>query len=141
MIFIDSFHVGFLCRSPSTYCYGIKMCSEVIHYAASIGYHITLLDIGGGYPGKQGSEELFAELAKAIHKELTSNDEYSQLRIIAEPGISHHNTLYQFKSGFKQPTVWALPGKSHFHYLMLAIKTIVKIKYIAIYFLTTVNCS
>ena len=64
------------------------MCSEVIHYAASVGYHITLLDIGGGFPGNQGSDELFAALAKAIHEELSSNDEYSQLRIIAEPGYT-----------------------------------------------------
>ena len=65
------------------------MCAEMFRYGASIGYDFTLLDIGGGYPGEKGSDELFGLVATAINEALNeyfNTLEYPHLGIIAEPG-------------------------------------------------------
>ena len=84
-----SFHVGSGCQTPSAYQEALAMCLEMFEYGASIGYYFTLLDIGGGYPGEKGSEELFRKVASAINQALGqqfSLSKYSNLDIIAEPG-------------------------------------------------------
>lgn len=61
----------------------------MFQYAASIGYSFTLLDIGGGYPGVQGSEQLFNKVAASINKGIEayfSMEDFPNLSIIAEPG-------------------------------------------------------
>ena len=65
------------------------MCAEMFTYGASIGYHFTLLDIGGGYPGEKGSEKLFEKVTCAINQALGkhfNSAQYPDLDIIAEPG-------------------------------------------------------
>ena len=65
------------------------MCAEMFQYGASIGYSFTLLDIGGGYPGEKGSEELFKKVTGAINQALGEHfnpSKYPNLDIIAEPG-------------------------------------------------------
>ena len=65
------------------------MCAEMFEYGASIGYSFTLLDIGGGYPGEKGSEELFKKVTCAINQALREHfgpSKYPHLDIIAEPG-------------------------------------------------------
>ena len=65
------------------------MCADMFQYGASVGYSFTLLDIGGGYPGEKGSEELFGKVTSAINQSLRehfSSSKYPNLDIIAEPG-------------------------------------------------------
>ena len=67
----------------------LELSSEMFLYAATIGYHFTLLDIGGGFPGDKGSRELFSEVTASINsglKTFFSGRDLSDLRVIAEPG-------------------------------------------------------
>ncbi|MCP5511476.1 MAG: type III PLP-dependent enzyme [Leptospiraceae bacterium] len=84
-----SFHVGSGCESPTAYTDAIRLAREVFDTAKNYGFHMNLLDIGGGFPGHDSkeSEEQFIELAKAINDELEhSFKDIPDLEVIAEPG-------------------------------------------------------
>lgn len=53
-----SFHVGSGCGDPPVFRRAIAACRSIFDYAASLGYHFNLLDIGGGYPGGRNSSIL-----------------------------------------------------------------------------------
>ena len=81
--------MGSGCQTPSAYQEALSMCADMFQYGASVGYGFTLLDIGGGYPGEKGSEELFGKVTSAINQSLRehfSGSKYPNLDIIAEPG-------------------------------------------------------
>ncbi|XP_061099711.1 ornithine decarboxylase 1-like [Conger conger] len=46
-----SFHVGSYCMDPVSYKKAIKNAKDIFDLAATIGYKMTFLDLGGGYPG------------------------------------------------------------------------------------------
>ena len=86
-----SFHVGSGCQTPSAFRFALELASEIFRYADTVGYHLTLLDIGGGFPGDKASSELFYKVAASIHEGLEvyfKKEDYPDLRIIAEPGQS-----------------------------------------------------
>ncbi|XP_076330564.1 ornithine decarboxylase-like [Tachypleus tridentatus] len=82
-----SFHVGFICKNPKCYVETIKAARWVFDEVSKIGVKMSLLDIGGGYPGSRDSLNCFREIAAAIRETL---DECfppsSGIRVIAEPG-------------------------------------------------------
>lgn len=49
-----SFHVGTDCKEPIAYRNAIAAAREVFDLAENFGFKLTLLDIGGGYPGCHG---------------------------------------------------------------------------------------
>ncbi|CAM9716060.1 unnamed protein product [Chrysoparadoxa australica] len=51
-----SFHCGSGCFNASAYPTAIKVARQVFDMAASQGVQISLIDIGGGFPGWDGSE-------------------------------------------------------------------------------------
>lgn len=46
-----SFHVGSGCMDPPVYAKAIEKARKLFDFAKSVGYHFTLVDIGGGFPG------------------------------------------------------------------------------------------
>eukprot|EP01028_Stygiella_incarcerata_P005308 TRINITY_DN2250_c0_g2_i3.p1 TRINITY_DN2250_c0_g2~~TRINITY_DN2250_c0_g2_i3.p1 ORF type:complete len:455 (-),score=111.38 TRINITY_DN2250_c0_g2_i3:183-1547(-) len=50
-----SFHVGSNCKSVSTYAGAIADARTVFDLGSKYGYHMHLLDIGGGFPGVCGN--------------------------------------------------------------------------------------
>lgn len=59
----------------------------MFEYALSIGYNLSLLDIGGGYPGHSGSEPIFRHVADGINESLTKfKSAFPAAEVIAEPG-------------------------------------------------------
>ena len=76
-------------QNPSYYQHALELAYEVFQYAACVGYHLTLLDIGGGFPGKKDDSamELFDRTAIHINEGLEKFNNISNLKIIAEPGI------------------------------------------------------
>ena len=63
------------------------MAAEVFEYGKKLGYHFSLLDIGGGFPGTRGSEQLFEKMAAAINDSVSRHfSAYPGLKVIAEPG-------------------------------------------------------
>ena len=57
-----SFHVGSGCTNASAYGKAISWAKEVFEHAESIGMKLSMLDIGGGYPGQQGAPITFQEV-------------------------------------------------------------------------------
>lgn len=85
----NSFHVGSGCQTPAAYQNALELSSEIFKCASVVGYHFSLLDIGGGFPGDKGSSELFKKTTVAINTGLEtyfSKEDYPSLKIIAEPG-------------------------------------------------------
>ena len=89
IIILHSFHVGFHAQSAKAYTDAIEMAAEIFQHAKEVGYRMTLLDIGGGYPGEQGPKGigLFGDMAEAVMKGIIDHFfDYSDLKVIAEPG-------------------------------------------------------
>ena len=62
------------------------MAAEVFHYAAEVGQHLTLLDIGGGFPGAKTKDDLFSRMASCIDQGLALFTKFPGVKVIAEPG-------------------------------------------------------
>ena len=50
---IFSFHVGSGCQDANAFVKALKNARMLFDYAETVGYHFTLLDIGGGFPGTE----------------------------------------------------------------------------------------
>lgn len=75
-----SFHVGSGASDPQSFERAVQDSRIVFDQARDIGYHLKILDVGGGFSG-----ELFEPMAKVLSKAL---DDYfpPSVRVIGEPG-------------------------------------------------------
>lgn len=82
-----SFHNGSDCEEAAAYNQSIAACKIVFAMGKEIGHEMTVLDIGGGFPGDDSAKVTFEELAVTINAAL---DAYFPIGcgvdIIAEPG-------------------------------------------------------
>ncbi|RWS08554.1 ornithine decarboxylase 2-like protein, partial [Dinothrombium tinctorium] len=84
-----SFHVGSGCESCEPYVEAIQDAKHIFEVAKDFGIEMTLLDIGGGFPGTSDYKDtlLFEEIARIVNHTL---DMYfpseMNVDIIAEPG-------------------------------------------------------
>lgn len=82
-----SFHVGSNCQDSGAYSSAIESCRHIFDLAEEIGFHMDMLDIGGGFPGFTGPYVSFEEICNVVAESL---DEHFPpecgVRIIAEPG-------------------------------------------------------
>ncbi len=82
-----SFHVGSNCKDPTAYPKAISDARELFDYGKEIGYDMTFLDIGGGFPGRDDKEVSFEMIAKKINGALDEKfGDWKDLSVIAEPG-------------------------------------------------------
>ncbi|MFH4979308.1 hypothetical protein AB6A40_006017 [Gnathostoma spinigerum] len=87
-----SFSVGAETRSLVIYEYAVMQCRRLLDVAASYNHHISILDIGGGFPTPtplSSSVPSFQTVASAINialDEYFPKSEFNDLHIIAEPG-------------------------------------------------------
>ncbi|TRZ02660.1 hypothetical protein DNTS_024396 [Danionella cerebrum] len=90
-----SFHVGSGCTDPESYYQAISDARYVFDLATKLGFTMTLLDIGGGFPGSDDTKLSFEEIAAVINPAL---DKYfpvdCKVRIIAEPGRYYVESAY-----------------------------------------------
>jgi len=80
-----SFHVGSGCYSPLGFIDTLKRAKELFMEAEQIGLHLSLLDIGGGFPGDDEAKITFEEIAAAIGP-VIDNLFDDDVHVIAEPG-------------------------------------------------------
>ena len=59
---VFSFHVGSRCQTPHNFMKAIVDCWHVFEMGSRIGHDMSLLDIGGGFPGEEGSNPEFEEV-------------------------------------------------------------------------------
>lgn len=80
-----SFHVGSGCYSPIGFIDTLHRASEMFLEAERLGITLSLLDIGGGFPGDSDGPITFSEIASAIAPVIDSLFPPS-VHVIAEPG-------------------------------------------------------
>ncbi|XP_055329354.1 ornithine decarboxylase-like [Paramacrobiotus metropolitanus] len=82
-----SFHVGSGCTNADAYAKAIMWAREVFDHAKEIGTPLTMLDLGGGYPGQVGAPIAFDEIVEQVNPALNKYFPPEMgIRIIAEPG-------------------------------------------------------
>ena len=81
-----SFHVGSQTTNFENYVQALNLAAGVYREAADRGFHLTLIDIGGGFPAPYDAQvQPFAALARRINAELDRLFP-KNLEILAEPG-------------------------------------------------------
>jgi ornithine decarboxylase len=81
-----AFHVGSQCTNVDNYVQALSTSAAIMEEAASRGFELKLLDIGGGFPARYDIHvRPFRELAKILSTELDRLFPKS-LEILAEPG-------------------------------------------------------
>ncbi|GIL90127.1 hypothetical protein Vretimale_13916 [Volvox reticuliferus] len=87
-----SFHVGSAAKNLATFTNAIENARKVFDEAASLGFRMDLLDIGGGFTGHfdELGNVMFGEIANTINAALAKyfppGGELGDVRVIAEPG-------------------------------------------------------
>jgi len=82
-----SFHVGSGVHEAEAFHCAVKQAYDAFQAGLELGFDMTMLDIGGGFPGQKSAPITFTEIAEVLNPAL---DKYfpveSGVRIIAEPG-------------------------------------------------------
>lgn len=84
-----SFHVGSACKNLAAYADAIATARHIFDVAELMGFHMELLDIGGGFTGHFDSQGnvVFGEIAKTVNAAIAAEfPAHTGVRIIAEPG-------------------------------------------------------
>jgi len=82
-----SFHVGSGCYSPIGFVDTLKTAKKLFIEAEKAGFKLSLLDIGGGFPGDNAEGKIkFEEIADAIRPVIDVLFPVNQVTVIAEPG-------------------------------------------------------
>ncbi|XP_038218627.1 ornithine decarboxylase 2-like [Zerene cesonia] len=79
-----SFHVGSGARECAVYARGIQLARGLFELGDSLGLHMRLLDIGGGFAGDSASD--LRQVSQVINAALESKFADREVRVIAEPG-------------------------------------------------------
>ncbi|XP_049544645.1 ornithine decarboxylase 1-like [Anopheles darlingi] len=80
-----SFHVGSDCEEHEVYYDAVQVAKGLFEYAKTLGYKLTVLDIGGGFPGDNNKPlDRFAVAVNAAIDRFFPAD--CNVRIMAEPG-------------------------------------------------------
>ena len=97
--FAFSFHVGSGCTNAVAFSSAVEAAREVFDTAEVLGFHMTLLDIGGGFPGQPDTGISFKEVREQV-KKITSN--------YVKKNSLTYNYLYAFPS-INIITLWSIP--------------------------------
>lgn len=81
-----SFHVGSGCLDESAFGDAVMRARKVFDQAEQIGFHFTLLDVGGGFPGNDVKDGITFEKVAAILGPMVDSLFPPEIRVIAEPG-------------------------------------------------------
>jgi ornithine decarboxylase len=107
-----SFHVGSGCKSVESYYNAIKTCREAYDLAVKNNIHISIIDIGGGFPGVYSEnsiniEQIAEKITQAQQDFFSKEIEEDTIKFIAEPGryfVEKSHTLVLNVIGKKRET-------------------------------------
>ena len=108
-----SFHVGSGCKSVESYYNAIQTCKEAYNIALKNNINITIIDIGGGFPGINipngvNIEEIAEKINEAQDYFFKQEIDENKIQFIAEPGryfVEKSHTLVLNVIGKKRETV------------------------------------
>ncbi|KAM7305540.1 ornithine decarboxylase [Ixodes scapularis] len=82
-----SFHVGCAFKHPEIFAFTIESAKAVFNIGSEFGFKMSLLDIGGGFPGGLRKHDTFLKVCEAVRLSINRHfPESSGVRVIAEPG-------------------------------------------------------
>jgi ornithine decarboxylase len=85
-----SFHVGSGCSSAESFYEALRDCRKAADMAKSLGIQVTMIDIGGGFPGSDSVEIRFDSIAHSVNRGIRDffGEEFDGgvIQFIAEPG-------------------------------------------------------
>ncbi len=117
-----SFHVGSKCHDQNAFKSAFCDAREVFSVAESMGMKLTLLDIGGGFPGVEGETEAsFVQQASVINESIDLYfRDVPDLQIVAEPGRFFATKPYTVVMNVigKKKKVNEENGVTHFQYYL-----------------------
>ncbi|KAJ3290194.1 hypothetical protein HK104_006947 [Borealophlyctis nickersoniae] len=80
-----SFHVGSGCFDARAFGEAVVLARKAFDLGTAQGFHFTLLDVGGGFPGNGSEGVTFHEIAAILGPAIDEHFDAS-IRVIAEPG-------------------------------------------------------
>ncbi|KAG9510081.1 Antizyme inhibitor 2 [Fragariocoptes setiger] len=121
-----SFHIGSDCDHPSVYTDVIARCRYVFDLGAKLGHKMTILDIGGGFPGNDNAPIPFEQHARIINRALDiyfpkvdDHGNETNVTIIAEPGRYYVASAFTLAAMVIAKRVETLPdGQECFMYYL-----------------------
>ncbi|KAK3090417.1 hypothetical protein FSP39_011674 [Pinctada imbricata] len=81
-----SFHVGSGCEEAEAFAVAVQQARDAFDAALQLGFDMTMLDIGGGFPGQSSAPISFEEIALVLNEALDRYFPDTNVDIIAEPG-------------------------------------------------------
>lgn len=84
-----SFHVGSGCTSEDSFYNALESCRQATHIAEKLKINISIIDIGGGFPGVDEIvkfEDIAAKIEQAIEHFFGPELESGKIQFISEPG-------------------------------------------------------
>ncbi|KAK8785099.1 hypothetical protein V5799_008536 [Amblyomma americanum] len=82
-----AFHVGCAYQDAEIFLRTIKQARKIFDMATEMGFEMTVLDIGGGFPGGLRNKEKFLKVCATIRCGIDTNfPPSSGVQILAEPG-------------------------------------------------------
>jgi ornithine decarboxylase len=82
-----SFNIALPSLTPNSFFKAIGEARAVFEKAKTLGFDMNLLDIGGGFPGRDSEAVSFESLSHQINKGLEEHfNDWQDLQVIAEPG-------------------------------------------------------
>lgn len=115
-----SFHVGSLCGEPEVFERCISIARQLFDLATQkYGFNMTILDLGGGYPGHRGSslDQIAAIINTALDRHFPVG---CGVEVIAEPGryyVTSAFTLVTFVHGRRKCINKETNEISYFYYI------------------------
>ncbi|XP_041484365.1 ornithine decarboxylase-like isoform X2 [Lytechinus variegatus] len=92
-----SFHVGSGSGDPDSYYTAIQDARTAYDIGNGIGHDLRMIDIGGGFPGKESSSVPFHKFSSAARRAITKYFPESDIqnpRIIGEPGTFYVQSAF-----------------------------------------------
>lgn len=82
-----SFHVGSGCYDAKAFRHAVEDARAVFDIALEYGFDMTILDVGGGFPGSDSAKITIHEIANELNPALDDHfPESCGVKIISEPG-------------------------------------------------------
>ncbi|XP_070505352.1 ornithine decarboxylase-like [Chironomus tepperi] len=79
-----SFHVGSGCKDYPVYNKAIRFCRDLFDEAKGLGFELSVVDIGGGFPGDNDKD--IDEVSMIVNDSLERYFPDERVQVIAEPG-------------------------------------------------------
>ncbi|NXP20401.1 AZIN2 inhibitor, partial [Scytalopus superciliaris] len=92
-----SFHLGSRGLEPQGFAQAVAAAQLVFDMGTELGYHMHLLDIGGGLPGTEDTRARFEEIAAVVNSALDLYfPEGSGVEVVARPGRYYVSSAFTF---------------------------------------------